>query len=101
MDWIVTNDPDYQKQYTGRYEGGFHNCSKFPRIKELDEIAAALPYEFKILDDDDNLMYGGKCGDLAEAEELDAFEALDWATDEAGATEFQYRKTGETKWQIL
>lgn len=65
------------------------------------DLLAMCPYEFQILDGDDVLYYSGICGDLDEADQLDAFEPLDWAADFAGATTFMYRKRGATEWQML
>lgn len=101
MDWIITHDPDHQKQYTGRYDGDFHNCTKFPRIAELDALAEKLPYEIRLLDDDGNVYYTGKCGDITDAYEEQAFEPQDFFMDYAGCTETQFRKVGTTAWETL
>lgn len=101
MDWIITKDPDHQKQYTGRYEGDFHNCVKFPSIAELNALAAAMPFEFRLLDGDGEVYYEGKCGHITDAFEEDAFEPQDYFESYAGVVETQFRKVGDTEWETL
>lgn len=88
MDWKILIDhiaePGEQKQ-AGR---GKHSTQDL-----LD-----MTYEFQILDADDNLYYSGICGDVNQANQLDAFEPLDWAADFAGCTTFKFRKRGTQEW---
>jgi len=100
MNWIITHDPDHQTQYTGRYEGKFHNCHKFPALAELQALAAKLPYEFRLLDDDGEVYFTGKCGDIMEADADHAFAPLDWA-EQFGCTSMEYRQQNHTDWEQL
>ncbi|MDY7537577.1 hypothetical protein QN372_00290 [Undibacterium sp. RTI2.1] len=60
-----------------------------------------FPFEFQLLDDDDNLYFVGRCGDLDHADGDQAFAPQDWAENLFGTTTMTYRKLGETEWQIL
>ena len=100
MDWILTHDPEHQVQYTGRYEGDFHTCVKFPANAELEALAAKLPYEFRLLDDDGEVYFTGKCGDIEEADADSAFAPLDWA-ESFGCTSMEYRRLNHTDWEPL
>lgn len=62
---------------------------------------AAFPFEFRLLDDDSEVYFVGRCGDLDEADGDQAFAPLDWAGPRFGTTTMEYRKVGETVWQIL
>jgi len=94
MDWLILIDHIA--------EPGEKKVSGYgKRTSGEQDLLVAMPYEFQILDGDDILYYSGICGDLSQADELEAFEPLDWAADFAGATTFQYRKRGDKQWQIL
>lgn len=101
MDWIITHDPEHHVQYTGRYEGDFHTCTKFPAIAELQALAAKLPYEFRLMDDDGEVYFTGKCGDIEDADADSAFEPLDWAMPRYGCTSMEYRRLNHTDWEPL
>ena len=60
-----------------------------------------LPYEFRLRDDDGELYFSGKCGDLAKADQDHAFAPLDWAMNDSGCTWMEYRKVGEKEWRQL
>lgn len=54
-----------------------------------------LPYEFRLLDDDREHYYTGRCNSLD-------FDPLDWAFNHAGCTIMQYRKANTTdNWEDL
>ena len=101
MDWVITRDASQERHYTGRYKGRFHNYRASPHIPSLTNMAKAMPYEFRLLDDDGEVYFAGKCGDLEQADADQAFEPLDWAEPRYGCTEMQYRKRGEAKWRTL
>lgn len=65
------------------------------------ETVAALPYEFRLYDDDGELYFSGHCGDLDQADQDHAFAPLDWAANDAGCTRMDYRKKGSKQWQTL
>jgi hypothetical protein len=94
MDWLILIDhiaEPGEKKVTGYGK----------RKSKEQDLLVAMPYEFQILDGDDILYYSGICGDIEQADELNAFEPLDWAAGFAGATSFQYRKRGEKQWNEL
>jgi len=66
-----------------------------------EAYVAALPYEFRLYDDDNVLYYEGRCGDITKACEEEAFGPQDWAMNEAGVTTTEYRKVGNTQWEDL
>lgn len=65
------------------------------------ENAIQLPYEFRLLDADSNIYYEGRCDNPGNFDETQAFSPLDFATDDAGATEMQYRAGTDHKWETL
>jgi hypothetical protein len=99
MNWVITHDSEQQKRYTGRYDGRFHNCLRSEILQGVQNLADTLPYEFRLLDDDGEVYFEGKCGDLNEADGDQAFEPLDWAETRYGCTKMQYRKVGNEKWE--
>ncbi len=101
MDWIITHDPDQEVRGTGRYKGRFHNCLRAPLLQSAQSEANAMPYEFRLLDDDGEVYFTGKCSDLNEVDADQAFEPLDWAEPRYGCTEMQYRKVGDQEWETL
>lgn len=101
MDWIITHDPEQLRVHTGRYGGIFHNHLSAPRLPSATVLAKQLPYEFRLLDDDGEVYFSGKCGDLEQADGDQAFEPLDWSESRYGCTEMQYRKVGEEEWRTL
>jgi hypothetical protein len=96
MQWIILRD------HLANDKGGpdwFVTASMPPGFTK--ETVAALPYEFELFDDDGERYYSGKCGDVANADESQAFAPLDWAMSEAGATYMMIRKVGQTQWEQL
>lgn len=85
MNWKITNSHD----------------GKFIGKGRLDNHAAALDWQFRILDDDDEVLYEGVCEDPSSFSEPEgAFDPLDWAVGD-GATTMEYRKDANAKWRIL
>jgi hypothetical protein len=66
-----------------------------------EAYVATLPYEFRLYDDDNVLYYEGRCGDITNVGEEEAFAPQDWAMNDAGCTSTQYRKVGASKWEDL
>jgi hypothetical protein len=91
MDWLILIDHIA--------EPGEKKVSGYGKRKSGEQdLLVAMPYEFQLLDGDDILYYSGICGDVENADELSAFEPLDWAMDFAGCTTFKYRKRGAQEW---
>lgn len=67
----------------------------------LSSHGTYFPYEWQTLDDDGYLVYSGRCGDLNEANQENAFAPLDFSEADCGATTMQYRKLGESEWTTL
>lgn len=65
------------------------------------QMAEELPFEFQLFDDDDELYFSGKCGDLDTADCDAAFAPLDWAMDDSGCTCMKYRKQDALTWNVL
>lgn len=113
MRWVITNDHFAETVSESRVGVGHYKDREVVRAAPSAERAALverylstrenpLPYEFQLLTDDEELIYSGKCGDLATADESHAFAPLDWAMSDAGCTIMKYRKVGENSaWQIL
>lgn len=69
--------------------------------KYLNVFGSHYPYQWQTKDDGGYLVYQGRCGDLDEADQENAFAPLDFSTADCGATYMEYRKLGETQWKIL
>jgi hypothetical protein len=91
MRWVITDD--FQGFLSDTLPGATdRGRGNFPLSGDLSQ----LPYQFRLLDDDGELYYQGRCDDRDSDE---AFEPLDWARDYAGATEIQYFRDG--RWVTL
>jgi hypothetical protein len=116
MDWIITTDndsdlgPEFNRLGIGIYRGARSPLVKAepdPKRRKalvqayLDHPATDLPFEFRLLDDDGEEYYRGRCGDLDQAPGDEAFAPLDWAMADAGCTEMQYRRVGHAVWKSL
>jgi hypothetical protein len=111
MLWIITND--YCAEQPGASHVGrvsthsamratkLRNCVPAEKPALVERWKNECNFEFQLLDDDGNLLYAGVCKNLDNAMQEEAFEPLDWAMDDAGATEMQYRKKGEQSWSTL
>ena len=91
MKWIITEDlleADSRVAY---------------RVGNVSGKADAdlLIYEFRLSDDDGEVYYVGRCGDLDDAYEEQAFAPLDWAMADSGCTTMEYRKVGTSNWETL
>lgn len=85
MKWVILEDKLSKEDDKIRSRVGFGN---FPK-----ERAKELSYRFRLLDDDGNVYYLGRCNALE-------FDALDWAMADSGCTEFQYWSIAQ-KWVTL
>lgn len=112
MFWIITKDTSTEARQVGggRYPtvGGPEQVKSKPldqRVTEIEQYLAMQPkrfcFEFRLLDDDGEVYYEGRCGNLDKASGDSAFEPLDWAEGHAGCTEMQYRRVGEQEWKTL
>lgn len=90
MRWVITQDHIADIDPTRE---GFGN---FPLAKAIQ-----LPYEFRLLDDDQMVYYSGRCDNPGNFDESEAFAPLDWAMDDAGCTEMQYRAGTDHAWETL
>lgn len=64
--------------------------------------APILVSEFRLLDDDGNILFEGECEDLNKQDGDDAFAPLDWAEADSGCTAMQFRATGSnSEWEDL
>ena len=109
MQWIITLDHLEDKCHgLGNYDGKEGIVREKSREQRHELVgahvqahAASLPYEFRLLDDDGEVYFSGRCGDIAAAFEDAAFAPLDWAEPNFGCTELQYRAVGATEWETL
>lgn len=95
MAWIIDRDiiadPDdrvLSKRGTNAYAVGVHSPDWSDR---LDKLATE---RFRMLDDDGNVYYGGRCTRETEFEPLD-----DFGMPNAGCTTIEFREHGE--WRVL
>lgn len=103
MRWIILKDviskdePQYNCELRGSLPKNLQNEDE----KAKREWAKTLPFEFRLFDDDGELYYEGRCGDLEAADGDNAFAPLDWAEANDGCTRMDYRKVGEQEWETL
>lgn len=118
MKWIITEDTGADPQ-SDKSRIGFGNMRLWAAVRSMhaesrqkivaDFVQAnwnVLQCEFRLLDDDGNVDYAGRCGDVAEFDEGRAFAPLDWAACDTGSTRMQFRKIGPDgkghgKWEDL
>lgn len=102
MHWTITKDliDGGTTIYIGRHPKALKNLDN-TNIQRFEEWIKALPYEFRLLDGDEEVYFIGRCEDLAEADADHAFAPLDWAQGNYGCVEMQYRKVGEKEWVVL
>lgn len=112
MHWIIT-DADTEGGEPQRIGHGYlpySNCgpagkpveSKKAWVRDyLTSHGTFFPYEWATFDDDGHAVYSGRCGDLGQADQDNAFAPLDYSAADCGATEMRYRKLGETEWKTL
>lgn len=117
MRWVITKDVINADDEKGRHWVGFgsskpnnearrhqplsHINSFLDKVLNKVEGLAAFPFEFRLLDDDGEVYYEGRCGDLDQADESAAFAPLDWARNNDGCTTLEYRRVGESGWEVL
>lgn len=110
MKWMITEDlintegPNHLN-----YRHGPSSCMfRFREVSRIKGLAGALfnfkedmTDEFELYDDDGVLYYRGLCRDLDKQDASSAFQPLDWAANDVGATYMMYRKIGGTEWKQL
>ncbi|EGQ63929.1 hypothetical protein GGI1_22449 [Acidithiobacillus sp. GGI-221] len=69
------------------------------RCKPEDEHL--LVCEFRLLDDDDNVIFEGRCEDLGKQDQENAFEPLDWGERDSGCTQMEFRHSSTEPWEAL
>lgn len=111
MLWIITADKVAEgddRNFTGMVRT--HSAKRQTEWRQAspDEQAALrqrwleeCETEFRLLDADGNVYYEGVCKGLNDQPEEAAFEPLDWAHAGTGAVTMEYRKKGDTEWQML
>lgn len=67
-------------------------------LEELKQLVDTLPYEFRLLGGDGEIYYSGRCADIAEAGDYQAFAPLDWAETDSDCTCLEYREAGKGSW---
>ncbi|CDQ09191.1 conserved protein of unknown function [Acidithiobacillus ferrivorans] len=60
-----------------------------------------LVCEFRLLDDDDNVIFEGRCEYLGTQDQDDAFEPLDWGEQDSGCTQMEFRYSSNEPWEAL
>lgn len=64
--------------------------------------APILVSEFRLLDDDGNVLFEGVCEDLLNQDGDSAFEPLDWGESDSGCTVMEFRVAGSKgPWEEL
>lgn len=112
MEWVITQDLIATDSSTNRAGYAYLLKSVREKLNAENETLSArtaaklayaetLPFRFRLLDDDGNVYYVGKCGDLDNASCEAAFGPLDWAMNDSGCTEMQYRKNTNEEWKTL
>jgi hypothetical protein len=90
--WTDPGDPSREgKTWVSRF--GFTRVVSTPHA--VRALAEVLPLQFRLLDDDGELYYAGRCTGPTAAE-----RALDWAMADAGAVRLETRK-GNGPWETL
>lgn len=99
MFWMITKDliDDGESKFVGRVPKIVRDTTEEGKLQWAKE----LPCEFRLYDDDGELYYEGKCGDLSQYDEEHAFAPLDWAMSYSGCTTMQYREPGSKEWKLL
>lgn len=113
MKWIITKDhvngqinPKTYEPFVLEEPGigcavGRNPTDKCDTPARVAEYANELPCEFRLLDDDMNTYFEGRCADpgLYGADEV--FEPLDRIGEGYGAVHMEYRKVGAEEWEML
>ena len=60
-----------------------------------------LVCEFRLLDDDDHVVFEGRCEDLAKQDQDEAFQPLDWGERDSGCTQMEFRYSPDQPWEAL
>lgn len=100
MKWIITKDLIPMEGVRSRIGWGNYASDKTTEtavsLAQSPMTALALPYEFRLKDDDGEIYYEGRSDDNSSQ---DAFAPLDWAEADAGCTSIEYRN--RNKWEML
>lgn len=70
-------------------------------VEQRASVIADCDYEFRLLDDDGHVYYEGVCKDVENQSDIDAFDPLDRFMNSDGVTMMEYRKKGDTEWNML
>ncbi|MCL5051841.1 MAG: hypothetical protein M1346_01185 [Gammaproteobacteria bacterium] len=60
-----------------------------------------LVCEFRLLDDDDNILFEGRCEDLGKQDQDEAFEPLELGERDSGCTQMEFRYSPDEPWVVL
>lgn len=81
---------------------GVDEMEKARRIVRCDpEDEHLLVCEFRLLDDDDNVLFEGRCENLLTQDQDEAFEPLDWGEQDSGCTQMEFRYSKDEPWEAL
>ena len=89
--WLITKDHIYNPEFDDRPRTGVGNCNA---EQDMDK----MPYRWRVYDDDDDELYFE--GVASERDTEEAFEPLDWASADAGATSIKYLQD-DGSWETL
>lgn len=102
MNWIITEDRIHASKVAnllGRTAA--RNLGAAGIAPYLAEHAAILVDNFRLLDDDGEVYFIGRCEDLGQLDGDTAFEPLDMIGHVYGCTTMQYRRHASAKWETL
>jgi hypothetical protein len=96
-------DGSGSRRYAGHMRQLDPSLGKDPLVLPalVEGFAGALTHDFRLLDDDGVVCFEGRLSGLDQADQEHAFEPLDFAEGDVGATRMQYRKVGEIEWRDL
>jgi hypothetical protein len=60
-----------------------------------------LVCEFRLLDDDDNVIFEGRCEDVGKQGQDEVFAPLDWGERDSGCTQMEFRYSSTDPWEAL
>jgi len=98
--WIITRDRLNEESTTPEMTN-FNRVGTCSSNYNEEKFAKADTIPIRLLDDDGNIYYEGRATRkrILDSSADYAFEPLDWAMNDAGATELQYFDNGQ--WQTL
>jgi len=109
MKWIITRDlTELGLEHTAvgqSHSDDLTNSMRTPggSVNPLvvAQHANSMNFEFRLLDDDGEPMVEGRCVDLDQQDGDSAFEPLDTFESIYGASIMEYRKVGDSLWEVL